>query len=115
VPRDTCGTVNSMLATWYAYDVVIVPMFVVPKVMLIELGAWNPDIVIIPVVPAGPSEGFNVTDRFSAFATGVVDAKVNIQRKSSTSVTLLNLFTITIKHFCNETVPLPYQGDFQQI
>jgi len=63
----------------------------------------------ITVVPAGPSEGFNVTDRFSAFATGVIiAAKVNMLRKSSTSVALLKLFSISIKHFCNEIGPLPY-------
>jgi hypothetical protein len=34
VPRDTGGTVNSILATSYEYPVVIVPTFVVSKVML---------------------------------------------------------------------------------
>ncbi len=109
VPRDTGGTVNSMLATLYEYPVVIVPTFVVSKVTLTGSGAWNPDIMTTTIVPAGPSEGFKVTDRFSAFATGVIiAAKVNMLRKSSTSVALLNLFSITIKHFCNEIVPLSY-------
>ena len=109
VSRGTGGTVNSMLATLYEYPVVIVPTFVVSRVMLTGSGAWNPDIVTTTIVPAGPSEGFKVTDRFSAFATGVIiAAKVNMLRKSSTSVALLNLFSITIKHFCNEIVLLPY-------
>jgi hypothetical protein len=76
--------------------------------MLIGSGAWNPDIMTITVVSAGPSEGFNVTDRFSAFATGVIIiAKVNMLRKSSISVALLNFFSISIRHLCNEIVPLP--------
>jgi hypothetical protein len=57
----------------------------------------------ITVVPGGPSEGFNVTDRFSAFANGaIIAAKVNMPRKSSTSVALLNLFPIIKKPFCNK-------------
>jgi hypothetical protein len=77
--------------------------------MLTESEGWNPDIVTTTIVPAGPSEGFKVTDRFPAFATGVIiAAKVNMLRKSSTNVALLNLFSITIKHFCNKIAPLPF-------
>ncbi len=76
--------------------------------MLTGSGAWNPDIITITVVPAGPSEGFNVTDRLSAFAIGVIiTAKVNMLRKRSIKVALLNFFSISIRHLCNEIMHLP--------
>ena len=60
-------------------------------------------------MPTGPSEGVKVTDMLCAFAIGIIiAAKVNMLRKSSTSVALLKLFSISIKHFCNEIGPLPY-------
>jgi hypothetical protein len=61
-------------------------------------------------VPAGPWEGNNDMDRGPdcARATGVIiAANVNMLRKSSTSIALLKLFSISIKHFCIAIVPLP--------
>ncbi|MGD0994313.1 MAG: hypothetical protein ABR909_02165 [Candidatus Bathyarchaeia archaeon] len=113
VPGDTDGTVNSSYAIPIAPpggDITFaVPTFVVSKVMLTEEDVRNPFIEAITVVPAGPVEGLNVMDWdwVCAFAIGVIiTAKVNMLRKSRISVALLNLFSISIKHFCNAIIPL---------
>lgn len=115
VPVDTFGTDKSMF-TVLAVRAVIVPMFVVPKVMLNMLGVWTLYITIKTIVPGGPSEGFNATDIFSACTIGVIAAaKVRMLRKSSASVALLELFSISIKNFRNENAPLPDDVAFSQI
>jgi hypothetical protein len=78
-------------------------MFVEPKVMLTGVETWNPVINTITVVPAGPEEGFNVTERVCAFAAGaIIAAKAKMLRKSTIRVALLSFFPLIVKRFCNE-------------
>ncbi len=44
----------------------------------------------------------------AAFDTGVtIIANINTLRKSTIIVALLNFFSMSIKHFCNDTISLP--------
>ena len=115
VPGDTDGTVkatparvspNSPVKAFIDCGVVV-PTFFVPKSMFTGLPALNWYNEDCTVVPGGPWEGLNIMDWFCAFATGVtITANVNTLRKMSISVALLNFLSISIRHFCNEIVPL---------
>ena len=116
VPGDAGGTVNPMLPKPISpptYADTAVPTFVVPKSMLSVESAGNPVMVATTVVPAGPCEGLNVMDGPCAIAIGdTLTANINKIRISIVSVALLKLFSISIKHFCNAIVPLPYEVAF---
>jgi hypothetical protein len=100
VPGDTSGTKKSMLKVLYI-DVFIVLTLVVPNVTLNVVGALKPAITVKTVVPGEPWEGFRVTDKVSAFATGgMVATRLSMHRKSKLIFALPRLFSMAMKSFC---------------
>lgn len=79
--------------------------------MVTEVGAVNPVTTTSNCVPGGPCEAppcrvVAVMVWLCAFAIGTNNTvNVNMLRKSSTSVALINLFSVLIERFCKWVAP----------